>query len=617
MKIKEITIKNFRSIVNQTIKFSNMNIFVGTNDVGKSNVLKALNLFFNNETEVGAEYNFDTDFTKLFNPRSKEAKEITIKLVIEVPSSYKDGGDVVWDKRWRMEGIRTDKEKIYDKKTKSTLSQRSRIPTALRGIKYRYVPAVKSDAFFKELLGTLYDTMSLSLGDSIQKPMKDFSKTLQTETKSLSKDVNEALHLDSILTVPTDLRELFTTLNFDTQTDAKINYSLSYRGDGIKTRHIPIILKYIAEQDMQSRTQGSMRIFTFWGYEEPENSLEMAKCFELAEQFYSYSNDIQMFITTHSPAFYMYGNKKNASLLHVEQKEYDKETTIQQNLNIESIHRDIGIMQLISPFIKEAIENNENSIEDLNRILSEALKENKEYKEIIKNTGIVDIPTIYVEGKTDKIYLEKAIEIHNKRLKEKIDNNAIKIYVHEEFGGVVQVGHWIEAWCRTTNQSKMLALFDCDMAAKKTNRELKNDECVQNRLSKPQTVKIIGLKPNQTIINILSKGILFEFSIEHLFPVWIFEENSNKLIEREACYFKLDTAIKDPNLSYNQVVSNVINDEKVKEYFLLKQISDNKKTQFCNKVMKLNDKHDEIFADFKETVDDIAEFFEISSDGEE
>lgn len=39
--ITSIRIKNFRSIKNALIKVKDMNIFVGLNDVGKSNVLKA------------------------------------------------------------------------------------------------------------------------------------------------------------------------------------------------------------------------------------------------------------------------------------------------------------------------------------------------------------------------------------------------------------------------------------------------------------------------------------------------------------------------------------------------------------------------------------------------
>ena len=44
--IKQIEISNFRSIKHTTIDCSEYNLFCGQNDVGKSNILKALNLFF-------------------------------------------------------------------------------------------------------------------------------------------------------------------------------------------------------------------------------------------------------------------------------------------------------------------------------------------------------------------------------------------------------------------------------------------------------------------------------------------------------------------------------------------------------------------------------------------
>ena len=41
LRIKQIRIKNFRSIVDLDINVDKMNIFVGLNDAGKSNILKA------------------------------------------------------------------------------------------------------------------------------------------------------------------------------------------------------------------------------------------------------------------------------------------------------------------------------------------------------------------------------------------------------------------------------------------------------------------------------------------------------------------------------------------------------------------------------------------------
>ena len=52
MVIREIQIKNFRSIRNMTISARKHNVIVGLNDVGKSNILRALNLFFNNQTKL-------------------------------------------------------------------------------------------------------------------------------------------------------------------------------------------------------------------------------------------------------------------------------------------------------------------------------------------------------------------------------------------------------------------------------------------------------------------------------------------------------------------------------------------------------------------------------------
>ncbi|QXP78842.1 MULTISPECIES: ATP-binding protein [Winogradskyella] len=48
MKIKKIKIENFRAYENETIiEFGNLNVFVGKNDIGKSTILEALDIFFN------------------------------------------------------------------------------------------------------------------------------------------------------------------------------------------------------------------------------------------------------------------------------------------------------------------------------------------------------------------------------------------------------------------------------------------------------------------------------------------------------------------------------------------------------------------------------------------
>lgn len=610
MTIKEIRIKNFRSIVNQSIKLDQMNVFVGNNDVGKSNVLKALNLFFNAETEAGEPYNFDRDFTYLYSQKSKRAKEINITLVIEIPPSFKDSCLVVWERFWNDQGLVSTKERIYKYEDKSLLPARSRISIGLRRMKYRYVPAVKSKTYFKELLGTLYDAMSTALSKPLEKPIIRLSNALKKETLSLSDDLKKSLGINSTIAMPDNLREFFTTLSFNTNIDnTGITYSLSQRGDGIQSRHIPMILKYIAEQDNLSRGTGAVRVFTIWGYEEPENSLELSKTFEMAEEIYHISNEIQILITTHSPAFYLTCQKDGVQLFSVYQKDLDKDTNIQQIDDAKKINEDLGVMQLVAPFIQEIAYKKDVTIEDMLKALNEVKNQNIEYKNIINETGIIDKPTIFVEGKTDKKYLYRAFEIHNKFLKDMIDKGQLRIIAHDEFGGVTQVGNWIEAWCRTTNQSKMLALFDSDGAAKKVRREVEEDECVRNKLSK-QTVKIAQINKNALIRELLKKKILFEYSIEHLFSIEIWKANSS-LLERltPKYYHKLSSEIEDPDMSYNQIIDDLIEDAEVKELYIYKKITKTKKNEFCERVIRASKQDETIFDDFFSMVEAIAQYF--------
>ena len=51
MRLKSVTIKNFRCYCEEvTIQFNDLTTFVGKNDIGKSSILEALEIFFNNDT---------------------------------------------------------------------------------------------------------------------------------------------------------------------------------------------------------------------------------------------------------------------------------------------------------------------------------------------------------------------------------------------------------------------------------------------------------------------------------------------------------------------------------------------------------------------------------------
>ena len=76
--IERIELKYFRSFGEKNVKITDLkdlNIFSGSNDVGKSNVLRALNLFFNDEINIGEKFDLKKDLSFLQRNRSQRMLE--------------------------------------------------------------------------------------------------------------------------------------------------------------------------------------------------------------------------------------------------------------------------------------------------------------------------------------------------------------------------------------------------------------------------------------------------------------------------------------------------------------------------------------------------------------
>ncbi|MDA3046970.1 ATP-binding protein [Campylobacter sp. VBCF_06 NA8] len=282
--IKSITIKNFRSIVEQTIEFDKFTCLVGNNDCGKSNILKALNLFFNKQTDFNTEFDFDRDYSKFAKKRNEKAEEITISIAFNLPSKkYKDNV-ITWKKIWRQNGF-------FGDNMNDIVSSRSKTRNLLENkIKYQYIPAIKSNEYFKDLMSKMYDSMMDSADKNLSNINKKYSDELQKITKNLTETLSNTLDINSVIEMPKNLSVLFKNLEFSTSDNFVKEINLARRGDGIRTRHIPSILKYIDDNMESSKVK---RIF-IWGYEEPENSIEFTSCSKMADELYEMSKDKQI-----------------------------------------------------------------------------------------------------------------------------------------------------------------------------------------------------------------------------------------------------------------------------------------------------------------------------------
>ena len=92
--ISKIEIQYFRSIYRSNIiDLADLNIFTGKNDVGKSNVLKALNLFFNNNINDGGGFDFQENFNKIrFDQVRKES--VKGKQFIQIKVTFNRGNSM-------------------------------------------------------------------------------------------------------------------------------------------------------------------------------------------------------------------------------------------------------------------------------------------------------------------------------------------------------------------------------------------------------------------------------------------------------------------------------------------------------------------------------------------
>ena len=87
--ISRIHIEGFRSVRKATVSdVSDFTVFAGLNYSGKSNVLRALNAYFNGETESNRFIDVDEDFFRLDLRKRKKRKKIIVSLAFDLPYRF-------------------------------------------------------------------------------------------------------------------------------------------------------------------------------------------------------------------------------------------------------------------------------------------------------------------------------------------------------------------------------------------------------------------------------------------------------------------------------------------------------------------------------------------------
>ncbi|MBW4482514.1 MAG: ATP-binding protein [Tildeniella torsiva UHER 1998/13D] len=411
--IKEIEIKYFRSIYRETIKQDqSFCVITGSNDAGKSNILKALNLFFTGSTDISRPFDFDENFN---HQRKEEIKKqiktkqfIEIKLTFNTESLYPTTlPDSFWVRRkWFINSSQPLEDDNLEKliasnKLNTDLYKARRSKSALLNkIKFTYIPAIKDRVTFQEVLASLQTNLLIYSSPDFTDALRSLNANLGFQVEELQIDFKSSTNIPIRLELPSEPIDLFQSVRVQTGGiggEGDFPITLDHRGDGVRIRFIPAILNYIAKNSKQHH---------IWGFEEPENSMEFKRAFELFEKCKSeYSGNAQIFVTSHSPAFIDLKDE-SPSLIFVNRVDgITKITNVHKQKVQGTLEKDpaiilaeeLGHIALLSDMhvkMSEAIDNARESYQRTELIYQE-LKTSQ-------------YPVVLTEGKTDVTILNEA-----------------------------------------------------------------------------------------------------------------------------------------------------------------------------------------------------------------
>lgn len=408
MYIQRIEIQYFRSIYKEVISdLKNLNIFTGKNDVGKSNFLKALNLFFNNETDSGVPFIFEENFN--FQRLGEVRKDsIKGKQYIQIKVTFIRGNrsektlpkQFTITKKWLRNDIfpsivANDMEKrlLAEGKSYSDRSKSS-LTAYLNKIRYIYIPAIKDAETFRYILSQLRETIyndKLLDDTDLKASMELLSDRISHAAKELNEEFNLSTGIAASLSSPKSVSELYRSIDVDTVSGNSV-VNLDKRGDGIRVRYLPSILHYIA------LNASNMYI---WGFEEPENSLEYMLALQMAKKFEeTYCKCSMIFCTSHSPAFIGLDKFEHTTLFRCFRDNENTKTVQLDKVDAQmKMSEELGYIQLQKELYSE-----------FNRKLEEWALIKHQKDQLMTELQQMTTPVLYTEGITDVQILTTAWE---------------------------------------------------------------------------------------------------------------------------------------------------------------------------------------------------------------
>ncbi|MEL0659821.1 AAA family ATPase [Psychromonas arctica] len=367
--IRKVEIKNFRSFLGTTVSdraeilsITDLNIFSGSNDSGKSNLLRALNLFFNDEIDNVNKFRFNSDFNVFKQDTVQKVIEIKIYFIVnkrkfsiskfynrdgyrnfEYSFTEKDSDEeIVIDSRPNTNKTRyKDNEAVLKKES----GYKRAATRAMQSVSFSYVPAIREAQFFSHLYGKIIYKIKQNEERLIENLSTEYKKIERWErtqkNKSEKQDFLENLEdeawrearlieidnqISGISSLDDAIKELESQINtfsdnlfssveflsskFKVGSDLIAFFESFDIGTGgekdlsLRLRGDGVQARFIPEMLNFMDSISTEKKYFIWGFEEPENSAEYKNQQILAKKLKDiFSKEKQIFLTTHSEEF--------------------------------------------------------------------------------------------------------------------------------------------------------------------------------------------------------------------------------------------------------------------------------------------------------------------------
>lgn len=373
MYIKKASIKHFRTLGTEDrktfdIEFDeNYQIIAGANNSGKSNLLRALNIFFNEGWDDISDYEKDRDlsFHIAQGTGSYTPPYIEVDLYLEDNeiSKIKDLNKYIIDEhiiRTRsyygneLDGWFHANENGKYPMQKDLKSGKNRInknthpiDKLFKRIQFIYIPAQYdisskiNQLVAEEILPTMVDTYgNIGLSSKVKK-LKEKIEEVDKLTKEILQEKN-SLITENFRNVIEEFPEIQAGIDIE-------NYELEVAITGeslsdILSKRIELNVKDASHEDVDSKGSGIQKLvlvtlleyfsknnaekarytnpFIIWGIDEPETYMQPKLQKKVGEIFKNVSKTHQIIITTHSPKMIDVYNPSNVKLFYLENEKF-------------------------------------------------------------------------------------------------------------------------------------------------------------------------------------------------------------------------------------------------------------------------------------------------------